>query len=120
MVTTRITDAVPITMPNPVSIDRTLFWRSACTLKLRASPIRMGLAAFDFLQELPGFPARRIVRREIVGVEVFLQQLASLSRVSLGVNQAIGARIQNLRRIGRQLFSLLKQLVSFVIMAAPG
>jgi hypothetical protein len=38
MVTTRITEAVPMTMPRPVSIDRTGFARSAWTLKLKASP----------------------------------------------------------------------------------
>src|SRR5579863_2887680 len=41
MVTTRITEAVPMTIPSPVSIDRTGFWRRACKLKLMASPMCM-------------------------------------------------------------------------------
>src|ERR1035438_5134463 len=41
MVTTRITEAVPITMPSPVRSDRTGFWRRACKLKLIASPMCM-------------------------------------------------------------------------------
>src|ERR1700733_2123849 len=35
-------------MPRPVSIDRTGFWRSDCTLKLRASPICMASALHGF------------------------------------------------------------------------
>ena len=39
--TTRITDAVPITMPSPVSSERTGLARSACALNCSASPRNM-------------------------------------------------------------------------------
>src|SRR5580704_2805899 len=48
MVTTRITDAVPITIPRPVSMDRTGFCRSDCRLKLMASPSCMASALHGF------------------------------------------------------------------------
>src|SRR5674536_336389 len=41
MVTTRITDAVPIAIPNPVSTERTGLARSACALNRTASPRNM-------------------------------------------------------------------------------
>src|SRR6267142_4968576 len=82
MVTTRITLAVPMTMPSPVRSVRTGLARSASALKRNASPINpkaghfdafdafdtsaraIGLAALRLPEQLLGVGPGRIVGRE--------------------------------------------------------
>src|SRR5579872_4089118 len=100
MVTTRITDAVPMTMPRPVSSERTGLARSACVLKRMASPKNIGgLPAADLAQELGRLSARRIVRRQIQAEVPFqkafgLRQVVAALYIDVGANeyQACGIR----------------------------
>src|SRR5205823_6103946 len=98
MVTTRMTLAVPMTMPSPVRRVRTGLARRASALKRKASPMKprtgrfdgfdpsargIGLAALRLLEELLGVGPRRIVRREGQG-HVVLEKIPRNSKITLG------------------------------------
>src|SRR5436190_8855980 len=86
MVTTRITDATPITMPSAVSTERIGLARKACALNLSDSPRNIGYRTLPhltyachltarLLKQLFRLRARRIVGREPCA-QVLPQQLA--------------------------------------------
>src|SRR5438046_10760329 len=97
-----MTEAVPIIIPRPVSSDLTGFCRRAWRLKPRASPKCIGLAALCLLQQLLGFLARRIVRRESRRSKILLEQGAGRVEVAIGFDQGLGAGVDNRWFFGRE------------------
>src|SRR5579862_7582876 len=82
MVTTRITEAFPITSPRAVRKLRNLLARRASQLNRSASPKYTGLrGSSGLLQQSFGLLARRIVRRQ-VALQVLAQQIPRLLQVA--------------------------------------
>src|ERR1051326_3880822 len=116
MVTTRMTEAVPITIPRPVRRERTGFARSAWALKLKASRRCMGLrlAAPYLVEELFGFRLGRIVGGQIQ-THVLLEQVAGNIQISFALDVDLGAREDHLGTAGRQLLGFGEALVGFCV-----
>src|SRR5215467_6914292 len=118
MVTTRITEATPITMPRPVRTERTGLARSACTLNFSDSPSSMSSGS-RLLEKLAGFGARRIVGGK-VGSEIALQQLARQIQIPATPDVGVGTGEHDFRTVGLDLLGRLKGLVTFLEAALAG
>src|SRR5258708_15332820 len=86
MVTTRMTEAFPITSPSAVRKLRTLFAHNDCTLNRSASRINMSQApasgTLRLAKQLLGLFARRILGREF-RLKITLQQDLGLIQIAL-------------------------------------
>src|SRR5712692_6492004 len=120
MVTTRMTDALPITMPSPVRNERAGLARSSLTLNRRASPRCIaGLAAGNLLEELLRLGARRVIGCQAGGKIAFEQRLRRLE-IPFIPDVGFSSREQKLRTVRRDLFGLLEALIAFLIAALFG
>src|SRR5664279_307963 len=91
MVTTRMTEALPITIPSAVNRDRTLFALRARTLNRKASPSCMrSSAGAGLFQELLGLTAGGIVGRERQ-IQIPDQEFPRSIQVALGLDVGLGA-----------------------------
>src|SRR5208283_1450814 len=117
MVTTRITEAVPITMPSPVSRERTGLARNAWRLKRSDSPNSMSGLAARLAKQAQGFGSRRILGGEL-RAQISLQDFACL-RLASGLDVEIGFGKHQLRAARRDSFGSRQALVGFLDAALP-
>src|SRR5258708_5016069 len=125
MVTTRITDAFPITSPRAVRKLRTLFAHNDCTLNRSASriniswPLSLPSGALRIAEQLFGLFARRIVGREF-RLQITFQQDFGLIQIALLLHIGAGPGENHLGTIGLQLLGLLENRLALLILAMAG
>src|SRR5258708_35465732 len=105
MVTTRITEALPITRPRAVRKARNLLARRALREERRAS--RWNMLPRNFLQQIFGSLARGIVGRK-VALQILLQQLARFIQVAVLADVGLGAGKEHLGTSGGHAEGLLE------------
>src|ERR1044071_6615675 len=110
MVTTRITEATPITIPRAVSPDRTGLARNACALNFSASPRNMRSAS-RLLQQLFRVGARRVVGGERSG-QILPQQLPGGLQVAVVLDVRFGFGEHELGAVGRDFVCVQEGLVA--------
>src|SRR5579862_327848 len=120
MVTTRITEAVPMTIPRPVRMERMGLARKACALKRTASPKNMeqGLGAPHLAQEFFGLRSRRIVRGE-GHAQVTLQQIFGLVQIAIVLDVKIRLRKNDPGTVGNDFIGAGQALLRFLEAALP-
>src|SRR6266436_5257253 len=116
IVTTRITEALPITRPSAVRKVRILFAWSACRLNRRDSVkfFIPDLRSRNFFEHLFREFARRIVRGQIA-FQVLLQQILRLIQVSTLLDVSVSMSEHDVRRIWCKLFGFLKSCFALLI-----
>src|ERR1044072_1105609 len=97
MVTTRMTEAVPMTIPRPVSSDRTGFALRAWTLNFSASA-RNNLAPLRHPEELLRVGPGGILGRQLHG-HVTLEEILCNLKILLLLNQYLCLGVDHLRHI---------------------
>src|SRR5262245_20196749 len=119
MVTTRITEATPITIPSAVRMERTGLERNACALNLRDSPKNMPRSGPCLFEKLFGLGAWRIVGRES-GREVLLEKLAGGVQIASVPDVGVRFGEHHLGAVGRDPVGGLNCLITFLEAAAAG